>query len=150
MEMEQNKDIFFMKQAIIEAQKAFEKGEIPIGAVIVCKDRVIARGYNLCESLCDPTAHAEMQVITAACSSLGGKYLTECTLYVTVEPCPMCAAACYWAQVGRIVYGADDEKRGFSTISNNLIHPKTKIEKGVLKEICTDIIISFFKKLRKN
>ena len=137
-----------MRQAIAEAEKALKQGEVPIGAVIVCNDRIIARGHNLVETLGDPTAHAEMQVITAATDAIGGKYLPECTLYATVEPCPMCAAAAYWAHIGKIVYGATDPKRGFSTISRALIHPKTKVESGVLAEEPARLMTLFFQKKR--
>ena len=138
----------YMKLALQEAEKAYEKDEIPIGAVIVVGDRVVAKAHNLTETLCDPTAHAEMQAITSACENLGGKYLPECTLYVTVEPCCMCASALYWAQIGRIVYGAGDNKRGFSSVSTKLIHPKTEIIGGVMEVEASELMKSFFKKLR--
>ena len=137
-----------MRAAIDEARKAFSEGEVPIGAVVVHGGRIVAWGHNMVETLRDPTAHAEMQVITAAADSTDGKYLNECTLYVTIEPCPMCAAASAWAQTGRIVYGADDPKRGFSTVSGKLLHPKTKVEGGVLKEECAGLMEKFFRKLR--
>ncbi|MBO5759852.1 MAG: nucleoside deaminase, partial [Rikenellaceae bacterium] len=126
MERIDRKDDFFMRMAINEASAALKKGEVPIGAVVVCGDRVVGRGHNLTESLGDATAHAEMQAITAAAASLGGKYLDKCTLYVTVEPCVMCAGACYWSQLGEVVWGADDPKRGFSTVGGRILHPKTK------------------------
>lgn len=141
-------DKYFMKQALQEAQKAFDKNEIPVGAVVVSNQRVIARAHNLTELLNDVTAHAEMQVITSATNTLGGKYLTDCTLYVTVEPCPMCAGALRWAQLSRLVYGANDEKRGYSTVSPFLLHPKTAITKGIMEDDCSDLMKLFFKKLR--
>lgn len=143
-----NIDERFMKLALEEAKIAYKKDEVPIGAIIVGAGNVIARAHNLTETLCDPTAHAEMQSITSATNAIGGKYLKGCTLYVTVEPCPMCAAALYWAQIDRIVFGASDNKRGYSTISEKLIHPKTKVEKGVLEQECAQIMKDFFKKLR--
>jgi tRNA(adenine34) deaminase len=142
-------DEYFMRAAIIEAEKAFEAGDVPGGAVIVWKNRVIGRGYNLTETLNDPTAHAEIQAITAATNTTGGKYLTECTLYVTLEPCIMCAGACFWAQVGALVYGADDEKRGYSLVNQNILHPKTRVIKGVLKETNSELLKAFFRKMRK-
>ena len=138
-----------MQMALEQARAAGERNEIPIGAVIVCKGRVIARAHNLTETLNDPTAHAEMQAITAATEYLGGKYLTDCTLYVTVEPCPMCAAALAWAQIPRIVYGADDPKRGYSLFSPSLLHPRTKVTKGVLADECSTLMTGFFKARRK-
>lgn len=137
-----------MRTALDEARKAASRDEVPIGAVIVAGDRIIARAHNLTESLTDPTAHAEMQAITAACDALGGKYLKQCTIYVTVEPCPMCAAALRWAQIGSVVWGADDEKFGFSTISSSLLHPKTTTTRGVLGEECATIMRDFFAKKR--
>ncbi|MDR2027594.1 MAG: nucleoside deaminase [Prevotellaceae bacterium] len=139
---------YFMKEALIEAEKAFDAGEIPVGAVIVWKNRVVGRAHNLTETLNDPTAHAEIQAITAATNTTGGKYLTECTLYVTLEPCVMCAGACFWAQLGAIVYGADDEKRGYSLTGQSILHPKTRVIKGVMKEKCAGLLKSFFKKIR--
>lgn len=121
-----------MQEALKEAQKAKAKDEVPIGAVVVCDGQIIARAHNLIENLNDPTAHAEMQAITAATAYLGGKYLNQCTLYVTLEPCPMCAGALYWSQIGSLVYGASDPKRGYTTVSTKLLHPKTKITQGVL------------------
>ena len=139
----------YMQMALEEAHRALEQGEVPIGAVVVCKNRVIARAHNLTETLTDPTAHAEMQAITMATEYLGGKYLTDCTLYVTVEPCPMCAAALAWAQIPRIVYGADDPRRGYSLFSPNLLHPRTQVEKGVLGEECATLMKDFFKDKRR-
>lgn len=141
-------DSFYMRQALNEAVKAFEKGEIPIGAVVVCQNRIIARAHNLTETLNDVTAHAEMQAITAAANTLGGKYLNECTLYVTVEPCPMCAGALGWAQLKRLVYGADDEKRGYHVYAPNVLHPKTEVVTGVLADEATELMRSFFKSKR--
>jgi tRNA(adenine34) deaminase len=143
-----NKEIY-MREALKEALKAKEKGEIPIGAVVECNGSIIARAYNLNETLNDPTAHAEMQAITMATDYLGGKYLDTCTIYVTVEPCPMCAAALSWAQIGSIVYGANDPKRGYSLFSPSLLHPKTKVESGVLSDECGSIVSDFFKTLRR-
>jgi len=141
-------DTYFMQQALKEARKAFELDEVPVGAVMVCEGKIIARAHNLSERLTDSTAHAEMQAFTSAASFLGGKYLNECTLYVTVEPCPMCAGASFWAQLGKIVYGAKDEKRGYSIFSNKLIHPKTKIISGILAEECGGLMTEFFRKKR--
>ena len=143
-----NIDEKYMLEALKEAQLAWEEDEGPIGAVIVCNGRIIARAHNLTERLNDPTAHAEMQAITAASSYLGGKYLGDCDLYVTVEPCPMCAAALSWAQIKRVVYGAPDSKRGFSLFSPSLLHPKTIVEKGVLQEQCSTIVTEFFRSKR--
>ena len=141
-------DEHYMKQALFEAQKALERGEVPIGAVIVCQNRIIARGHNLTETLTDVTAHAEMQAITAASQFLGGKYLVDCTLYVTVEPCVMCAGAIAWTQMSKLVYAASDEKRGFRHFAPNALHPKTEIVSGVLADECGEIVKSFFKKKR--
>jgi len=141
-------DEFFMKQALLEAQKAASRDEVPVGAVIVSNGQIIARGHNLTETLNDATAHAEMQAFTAAANHIGGKYLKECVLYVTVEPCPMCAAASLWVQLGEIVFGAADPKRGYSTISGNLLHPKTKVRGGVLAEECGKLMSEFFRKKR--
>jgi tRNA(adenine34) deaminase len=138
----------FMRMALKEAQRAYDDDEVPVGAVIVADGRIIARGYNLTERLNDPTAHAEMQAITAGTEFLGGKYLRDCTLYVTLEPCPMCAGALYWSQITRIVYGAKDEKRGYSLISSKLLHPKTEVIGGILGEECGKLMTDFFKKLR--
>ena len=141
-------DILFMKEALKEAHKALEKDEVPIGAVVVCAGKVIARAYNLTETLNDATAHAEMQAITMATSTIGGKYLDKCTLYVTVEPCPMCAAALAWSQVKRVVYGAPDEKRGYSKFTPSLMHPKTEITSGILAEECGKMVTDFFRAKR--
>ena len=138
-----------MRKALDEARQALAQGEVPIGAVIACKGRVVARAHNLTETLCDVTAHAEMQAITAAANMLGGKYLPECTLYVTVEPCPMCAGACGWAQLGRIVYGTRDEKRGYDRFAPNVLHAKATVTAGVLEEECRELMKSFFSGLRK-
>ena len=134
--------------ALDEAREALKAGEIPIGAVVVCKDRVISRAHNLTETLCDVTAHAEMQAITAAANTLGGKYLTDCTLYVTVEPCTMCAGAIGWAQISRIVYGTPDDKRGFHLLAPNALHPKATITTGVLEDECRQLMQDFFKSKR--
>jgi len=139
----------YMREALREARQAREDGEIPIGAVIVCRDRVIARGHNMTERLRDPTAHAEMIALTAATESLGGKYLSDCTLYVTVEPCPMCAAALNWAQVGGIVWGADDPRRGFTLFTPSLLHPRTTTASGLLSEECSALLSDFFKANRR-
>ena len=144
-EEQQKKDEMYMQRALDEARQAFDEGESPIGAVVVCRDRIIARTHNLTETLCDVTAHAEMQAITAAANTLGGKYLTDCTLYVTVEPCPMCAGAIGWAQIPRIVYGAPDEKRGYRLIAPKAFHPKATVVAGVLEDECREIMQSFFK-----
>lgn len=138
----------YMQKALIEAKQAFEEGEVPVGAVIVCRDRIIARAHNLTERLTDVTAHAEMQAITAAANALGGKYLTDCTLYVTVEPCVMCVGALAWAQLSRIVYGASDPKRGFSVFAPNALHPRTEVTKGVLAEECANLMKDFFQRRR--
>ena len=145
---QEKKDEMYMRMALAEAQKAGSKGEIPIGAVVVCKDRIIARAYNLTETLTDVTAHAEMQAITMAANELGGKYLTDCTLYVTVEPCPMCAGALGWAQVPRIVYGAPDPKRGFREYAPRVLHPKAECIGGILEEECRQLMQEFFKSKR--
>lgn len=139
----------FMRQALNEALRALDKREVPIGAVVVAGDRVIGRGHNLVETLMDATAHAEMQAITAAMSALGGKYLNDCTIYVTVEPCVMCGGALAWSQIGRVVYGAKDPKRGYSTYSEGILHPKTEVVAGVLKEECEALMNDFFRSLRK-
>ncbi len=144
-----NPDLYFMKQALAEAQRAGERGEVPIGAVVVCQGRIIARGHNLTETLTDVTAHAEMQAITAAAQFLGGKYLTDCTLYVTVEPCVMCAGALGWSQISRLVYGAEDAKRGFRRFAPAALHPKTEVVWGVLEEECSRLVTVFFKRKRK-
>lgn len=144
-----DKDIQYMRDALREASAAGAEDEVPVGAVIVCRDRVIAKGHNMTERLHDPTAHAEMIALTAATGAMGGKYLNDCTLYVTVEPCPMCAAALCWAQVGRIVYGASDPKRGYSLFSPSLLHPKTQVTGGVLEEECSTIVKEYFRTKRK-
>lgn len=141
-------DEHFMRQALKEAEQAFKADEVPVGAVIVCADRVIARAHNLTERLNDVTAHAEMQAITAAANDLGGKYLKDCTLYVTLEPCPMCAGALHWAQVGRIVFGAFDEKAGYRKIGARMLHPKTQVVGGVLEAECADLMKAFFQRKR--
>lgn len=145
---QQTKDEKFMRMALAEAHEAGEAGEIPIGAVVVCRDKIIARAHNLTETLHDVTAHAEMQAITAAADSLGGKYLKGCTLYVTVEPCVMCAGALGWSQIERVVYGAADEKRGFSRFAPGALHPKTMVVSGVLEEECRQLMQDFFKNKR--
>lgn len=137
-----------MRKALQEAELAYEEGEIPIGAVIVCQDRVISRAHNLTETLHDVTAHAEMQAITAAANQLGGKYLKDCTLYVTVEPCVMCAGALGWSQMSRVVYGASDEKRGYEKYAPHAMHPKCEITRGVLEEECRTLMQRFFKEKR--
>ena len=149
MDGEYNMDHFFMQRAISEAKIALEQGEVPIGAVVECGGRIVGKGHNLVETLGDATAHAEMQAITAAMNTLGGKYLTECTLYVTVEPCVMCAGALAWSQIGRIVYGTDEPKKGYTNIPHPILHPKTKVEKGVMEEECKTLMEDFFKKLRR-
>lgn len=143
-----NPDEYFMKQALQEALLARKRDEVPVGAVIVCQGRIIARGHNLTETLTDVTAHAEMQAITAAAQFLGGKYLTDCTLYVTVEPCVMCAGALGWAQISRIVYGAEDDKRGYSRFAPKALHPKTEVVSGVLEEECSRVMKEFFRARR--
>ncbi|MCZ8169121.1 MAG: nucleoside deaminase [Flavobacterium sp.] len=140
-------DEYFMKKALVEAENAFEKGEIPVGAIIVVDNRVIARSHNLTEMLHDVTAHAEMQAITAAANFIGGKYLKGCTLYVTLEPCQMCAGALYWSQISKIVFGARDEQRGFMTLGTQL-HPKTEVVSGVMAYQCAQLMKDFFKKRR--
>lgn len=142
-------DEHFMKLALNEAKKAFDNDEIPIGAIVVCQGKIIGRGYNLTEQLNDVTAHAEMQAFTAAAQTLGGKYLKDCTLYVTIEPCVMCAGASFWTQISRIVYGANEEKRGFTRINQNLLHPKTVLKGGVLAEECGRLMTTFFQNKRK-
>lgn len=148
MENTLQSDEKYMRMAIIEAQKAFDSDEVPVGAVIVAGGRVVARAHNLVETLTDVTAHAEMQAITAAASSFGGKYLQDCTLYVTVEPCVMCAGALAWSQIGRIVYGAADPKRGYARFGKALLHPRTEVASGVLADECEKLMIDFFAKLR--
>lgn len=141
-------DTYFMRQALMDARKAFDEGEVPIGAVVVAEQRIIARAHNLTETLTDVTAHAEMLAITAAADLLGGKYLTDCTLYITVEPCPMCAGALHWAKITQVVYGATDEKRGHTRFSPQLLHPKTEIVSGILADECADLMKRFFQKKR--
>jgi len=137
-----------MNEAFKEAQKAFDRDEVPVGCIIVGDGKVLGKGHNLTETLTDVTAHAEMQTITSAASALGGKYLTECTLYVTLEPCVMCAGAIAWAQLGRLVWAADDDKRGFTQLENYILHPKTTITKGIMAEASETLLKDFFKKLR--
>lgn len=139
----------YMREALREAMFAADEDEVPIGAVVVSRGRIIGKGRNMTERLNDPTAHAEMIAITAATEAMGGKYLNDCTLYVTVEPCPMCAGALAWSQVGRVVYGASDPKRGFSLFSPSLMHPKTEIVSGVLAEECGNLVTDFFRNKRK-
>ncbi|MCI6503109.1 MAG: nucleoside deaminase [Prevotella sp.] len=148
MDSIEDKDAVYMRKALAEAEQAEREGEIPIGAVVVCRGRIIARTHNLTETLNDVTAHAEMQAITAAANALGGKYLTDCTVYVTVEPCPMCAGALGWAQVARIVYGAKDDKRGYHLIAPKALHPKTEVVAGVLEDDCRTLMQRFFKAKR--
>lgn len=138
-----------MRMAIDEAERALAKREVPIGAIVVAGDRVVGRGHNLVETLGDATAHAEMQAITAAMSTLGGKYLSDCVLYVTVEPCVMCGGALAWSQIGRVVYGTPDPRRGYSTYSERIMHPRTKVLSGVLAEECEALMTRFFEQLRK-
>jgi tRNA(adenine34) deaminase len=140
-------DEYFMKLALVEAQKAFDEGEVPVGAIVVCNNQIIGKGYNLTERLNDVTAHAEMQAITAAANYLGAKYLIDCTLYVTLEPCVMCGGALFWSQVSKVVFGASDEKRGYQQAGNHL-HPKTQIIKGVMEAECSQLVKTFFKQLR--
>lgn len=140
----ENLDLMYMKKAMEQAREAGDMGEVPIGAVVVCGGRIVGVGHNMTESLDDPTAHAEMIALTAACNTIGGKYLTDCTLYVTVEPCPMCAAALGWAQLGRLVFAADDPKRGYSCFTPSLLHPRTKVESGILAEECSALVRDFF------
>ena len=142
-------DTYFMKQALKEAQKAFEQGEIPVGAVVVCDNQIIARAHNQTELLNDVTAHAEMIAITAAADNLGNKYLNECTLYITLEPCAMCAGAISWAQLDKIVYGASDDKKGFMVYGKRMLHPKTKVQLGIMETECSVLLKEFFAKKRK-
>ncbi len=146
--MDEHDDIFFMRQALDDARQAFVADEVPVGAVVVCGGNVVARAHNLTEMLCDVTAHAEMQAITAAANYFGAKYLNDCTIYVTVEPCSMCAAALGWAQIGRLVYGANDEKRGYTLLAPNVLHPKTEVVAGVLADECSALMREFFQKKR--
>ena len=140
---------YFMEEALKEARKAFDKGEVPVGAVVVCQNKIIARAHNQTEQLTDATAHAEMLAITAAANGLGSKYLNECTLYVTLEPCVMCAGALHWVQLQKLVYGADDVQRGFSLVSTPLLHPKTEIIKGIKKDPSKELIDTFFRRIRE-
>lgn len=141
-------DEYYMRQALAEARQAAAEGEIPVGAVIVCRDRILARTHNLTETLHDVTAHAEMQAITAACEAIGGKYLADCTLYVTLEPCVMCAGALGWSQISRIVYGASDPRRGFQRLAPSAIHPRTEVISGVLADEALALVTGFFKDRR--
>ena len=141
-------DTFYMNKALEEARRALDKGEVPIGAVVVCRDTIIGRGHNLTETLTDVTAHAEMQAITAAANELGGKYLTDCTLYVTVEPCVMCAGALGWSQIGRVVFGTADEKRGYQRFAPEALHPRTEVTAGILEEECRRLMQEFFRSKR--
>ena len=148
MQSPQNDDERYMRMALLEAERAFEADEVPVGAIVVCQGRILAKAHNLTETLHDVTAHAEMQAITAASEALGGKYLDQCTLYVTVEPCIMCAGAIGWSQMGRVVYGAADPKRGFATFAPQALHPRTEVVQGVLEEECAGLMKSFFKRKR--
>ena len=148
MQEQEKLDELFMRKALEQAQMARDKGEVPVGAIVTCRERIIARAHNLTELLRDVTAHAEMQAVTAAADSLGGKYLDSCTLYVTLEPCTMCAGALGWAQLGRLVYGASDEKRGFRKYAPDALHPKTEVTAGVLEDECAALIKDFFRKKR--
>jgi tRNA(adenine34) deaminase len=146
--MAHKKEEFYMKAALAEAYKAYEKQEIPVGAVVVCNETIIARAHNLSETLKDPTAHAEMQAITSATNWLGGKYLTDCTIYVTLEPCGMCAGAIGWSQASGLVYGADDENKGYTSVSGKLLHPKTTVLSGILEAECREVLLKFFRAKR--
>jgi tRNA(adenine34) deaminase len=146
--MTENMDEKYMREALKEAQQAFNEGEIPVGAIIVSKGKILARAHNLTQRLNDPTAHAEMQAITSATHAIGGKYLNDCTLYVTLEPCVMCAGALFWSQIERIVYGASDPKRGYTLIGKHLLHPKTIVESKLLETECANLLVDFFKKKR--
>jgi tRNA(adenine34) deaminase len=148
MELTVFSDEYFMNEALKEAQKAYDAGEVPVGAVVVCNQRIVARTHNLTETLHDVTAHAEMQAFTAAANFLGSKYLNDCTLYVTLEPCVMCAGGAFWSQIGKIVYGAKDEKRGFTQLGKPVLHPATKVENGVLADACSKILSDFFRSKR--
>lgn len=147
--MELLNDEYFMREALKEAQKAFDAGEIPVGAVVVANKKIIARAHNLTQTLNDVTAHAEMQAITAAANAINGKYLSDCTMYITLEPCIMCAGALSWSQLGTLVYGSSDEKKGYLTYQTKVLHPKTQIKNGVLEKECRELLQTFFKKLRK-
>ncbi len=146
--MELYSDDYFMNEALKEARKAFDADEVPVGAVIVAENKIIARAHNLTERLIDVTAHAEMQAITAAANAIGGKYLNDCTLYVTLEPCLMCAGALHWSHITKIIYGASDEKKGFSKLNQTILHPKTTVIKGVLENECSKILKDFFQSKR--
>ena len=148
MEINPFNDVFFMKEALKEAEKALENDEVPVGCVIVCDNQIIARAHNFTERLNDVTAHAEMQAFTSAADFLGGKYLNECILYVTLEPCVMCAGASYWTQLKKLVYGAKDVKRGYSILENNILHPKTEVTNGVMADDCSKLLNTFFKEKR--
>jgi tRNA(adenine34) deaminase len=148
MDISQRKEELYMKAALAEAYKAYDKQEIPVGAVVVCDNQIIARAHNLTETLKDPTAHAEMQAITAATNWLGGKYLTDCTMYITLEPCGMCAGAIGWSQASALVYGAGDDKKGFRSVSAALLHPKTTVLAGILEDECREILLRFFRSRR--
>ena len=148
MQSPQNDDERYMRMALLEAERAFEADEVPVGAIVVCQGRILAKAHNLTETLHDVTAHAEMQALTAASEALGGKYLDQCTLYVTVEPCIMCAGAIGWSQMGRVVYGAADPKRGFATFAPRALHPRTELVQGVLEEECAGLMKRFFKAKR--
>lgn len=148
--MELYSDEYFMQEALKEAKKAFDADEVPVGVVIVADNKIIARTHNLTERLIDVTAHAEMQAITSAANFIGGKYLNDCTLYVTLEPCLMCAGALYWSHLTRLVYGASDDKKGFSTLSETVLHPKTVVVKGILEQECSGILKEFFAQKRKH
>ena len=150
MEIPLFSDSWFMKEALKEARTAFDKDEIPVGAVVVCNNVIIARAHNLTENLNDVTAHAEMQAFTAAATALGGKFLQDCTLYVTLEPCIMCAGAAYWTRIGKIVWGASDEKRGFTLSGERVLHPRTKTTGGILENECSTILKEFFRDKRKS
>jgi tRNA(adenine34) deaminase len=146
--MGQKKEERYMKLALAEAYKAYEKKEIPVGAVVVCDDNIIARAHNLTETLKDPTAHAEMQAITAATNWLGGKYLTDCSIYVTLEPCGMCAGAIGWSQASVLIFGATDENKGYMSVSGKLLHPRTRVVSGILEDECRELLLKFFKSRR--
>jgi tRNA(adenine34) deaminase len=148
--IEENPHLHYMREAYKEAMRAYELDEVPIGAVIVCRSKIIGRGHNLTERLNDVTAHAEMQAFTAAANYLGGKYLDECTLYVTIEPCVMCAGASMWTQIGQIVYGAADEKKGIMKVSRSILHPKTVLVGGIMKDECGELVKQFFRKKRES
>lgn len=148
MELSIISDDFYMQEALKEARKAADLDEVPVGAIVVCNDRIIARAHNLSELLHDPTAHAEMQAITSAGNHLGAKFLDDCTIYVTIEPCVMCAGALFWSRIGKLVYGAKDEKRGYSKVKSSLLHPKTVVISGVLEEPCGKLMTEYFKQKR--